>query len=509
MSTAGNMRVTRSGSRARSTGAASTAAPSVAASSRARSRRSRAAAPLPEDDKPAVGNQVTRAYGTEGKSAQAQLLSAQIGMNQAINPIANAVARAQAPETPVANTSDRLPPLDEAPEEREEMPEDREEPPFRFDRRPPSVESYVGQPLPQQSFLSRLFWGPRRDGFNPEGPDRTSNNIVADSIRGRFNGPRREDFRETSWSWSLFLNHAMLTLALLVLIILIYERSRTYLFGFGSESELSKKANVSSPLVSFLQKRVAKIEQHVQELSLNSESADDHQINWFTPGFGAGIDLYLSSPTLSKCDPTWTPAGWPWSMFKSQACPEISLSEPHFAALSAWIDPVDDSWCAPPSDGKLQLTVVLPRTITPTELVVEHAAKDEMPVGFMSSSPREVELWIHVPDDATRKALLQAINHVNPSLLEDSSPQGKTLGARQALPFDYVPVGRWQYDIYANKALQTFPLSLPLSHYGVGTDKVAVRVNSNWGSAKFTCLSRLRLYGDDVSGITEDLDPLA
>lgn len=522
MSTAGSQRVTRSASKARSTGAGSTGAASVGASSRGRSHRAGSAAPLQEDDKPAVGNQVTRAYGTEGKSAQAQLLSAQIGMKQAINPIANAVSNAQALETPTANTSGRLPALSEEPEGSEE----RNQPfvdrmPYIIEQRPHSIASDHSEPPLQQSFFSRLIWAPRRGGFNAEGPHRTSNNIIEDSIHNRVNDPYepqtdvfppepREYRFIYPWSWAVLVRDALLVLMLLVGLLWFYELSRARLFERGNDSEVSENWHVALKSWQLLQYRVGKVEQNVEDLSLGSTSADvtpaKHQVNWFTLGFGAAVDLYLSSPTVSDCDPTWTPDGWPWSMMKSQTCPEVSLSASHIAALSPWTDPVDDSWCAPPSNGKLQITVVLPRTIAPTELVVEHAVMDEMPVGFMGSSPREVEMWIHIPDDQTRAAVREAITLMDPSLLEDSSPQGKTIGA-QALPFDYVPVGRWEYNIHTNQRLQSFALPLSLAHYGASTDRVAVRVNSNWGNVRFTCLSRLRLYGHDASGITEELDP--
>ena len=509
MSTA-NARVTRSASKARSTGAGSTGAASVGASSRGRSRRGGSAAPLAEDDKPAVGNQVTRAYGTEGKSAQAQLLSAQIGMNQAVNPIANAVSKAQAPETPVANTADRLPALPEEAEASEGS--NRSFVPHRphVIQRRPSIDSIQGEPYVQPSVLTS--WVPNRAAYIPEGPNRTSNNIIRDNVQDHGNDfppePREYHFIYP-WSPAVLVRDAVLVLLGLLILIWFYEVNRTRMFGFGDESEYSKSFNMAPEKWRILNYRVTKVEQHVQDLSLDSTSvhaaATKHQVNWFTPGFGTAIDLYLSSPTLSECDPAWTPEGWPWSMFKSQTCPQISLSAPQYAALSPWTDPVDDSWCAPPSNGKLQLAVVVSRTIAPTELVVEHAAMDEMPTGFMGSSPREVELWIHIPDDRTRAAVREAITIMDPSLLEESSPQGKTIGA-QALPFDYVPVGRWEYNIHTNQRLQSFSVPLSLSEYGVSTTNVAVRVNSNWGNVKFTCLSRLRLYGEDTSGITEELD---
>lgn len=522
MSTAGNLRVTRSASKARSTGAASTGAASVGASNVGRSRRAGSAAPLAEDDKPAVGSQVTRAYGTKGKSAQAQLLSAQIGMNQAVNPIANAVSKAQAPETPIHNTSVGLPAVSEEGEGSEHGSQPFiDDIRYSIERRPYSIDSYRSEPPAQQSFFSRFFWGPRRGGFNAEGPNRTSNNVVEESMQRNFNdrdGPQINGFPPGPRdhraiyprSWAALVRDVLLILMLLFALIWYYEASRTSLFNFGEDLEVSKDSSMSSQIIQLIHHRVSKVEQQVQDLSLDSASVDattaKQRVNWFTPGFGTAIDLYLSSPTVSECDPTWTPDGWPWSMFKSQTCPHVSLSAPHYAALSPWNDPVDDSWCAPPSNGKLQLTLALSRTITPTELVIEHATLDEMPVGFMGSSPKEVELWIQISDDNTRAAVREAISLMNPSLLEDSSPQDKAIGD-QALPFDYVPVGRWDYDIHTNQRLQTFLVPLSLGHYGVSTNRVAVRANSNWGNIKYTCLSRLRLYGDDTSGITEKLDP--
>lgn len=547
MSTGAHQRVTRSASKARSTGAASTGAASVGASSRGRSRRVGSAAPLAEDDKPTVGSQVTRAYGTEGKSARAQLLSAQIGVNQAINPIANAVSKAQAPESPTANTSPRLPALPEEPEssrgvsqpvvdhmfstiQRRSSSTDSNQsgppvqPSIDGNQSEPSVQhsfdDHQSEPPAQQSFFSRYFWAPRRGGFNAEGRNRTSNIIIEDSIHSRVNEPDELHFNGFPpqppayrfiypWSPAVLVRDVLLVLIFLIGLLFCYEVKRTPMLGLGNESELSQDFRTASPKIQILHHRVSKVEQRVQDLSFDSISVDattaKHQVNWFTPGFGTGIDLYLSSPTVSECDPTWTPDGWPWSMFKSQNCPQISLSAPQYAALSPWSDPVDDAWCAPPSNGKLQLTVALSRTIAPTELVVEHAAMDEMPVGFMGSSPREVELWIHIPDDRTRAAVREAITIMDPSLLEDSSPQGKTIGD-QALPFDFVPVGRWEYNIWTNQRLQSFLVPLSLVDYGVSTNRVAVRVNSNWGNVKYTCLSRLRLYGEDTSGNTEGLD---
>ena len=541
MSTSANQRVTRSASKARSTGAASTGAASVGAPSVGRSRRGGSAAPasigapsvdrsrrggsaapLAEDDKPAVGNQVTRAYGTEGESAQVQLLSAQIGMNQAVNPIANAVSKAQAPETSNTDTSGRLPALSEEPEA-----SDHANQPF-VDRMPYTIQHHLfpidsiqSEPPAQPSFFSRLFWAPRRGGFNAEGPNRTANDPIAERVQNPVNelNEPRIDFQPGPttyhvvhpWSWAELMKDLLIVCAFLLAVFWIYEGARTPVFGFGNESSFSKdlnESNASSRKFQLFNYRLTKVEKRMENISLNPQPSDatpELQINWFNPGFGTGVDLYLSSPTLSKCDPTWTPNGWPWSLFKTQSCPEVLLSAPQLEALTQWDDPVTDAWCAPPSNGKMQLAVVLPRTIAPTELVIEHAAMKEMPVGFMANSPKEVELWVHIADDTIRAAVLGAVRHLHPSLLEDSSPQNKAIGD-QALPFDYVPVGRWKYNIWTNQRMQTFPVPFSLQSFGVSTDKVAVRVNSNWGNEPHTCVNRLRLHGEDTSGILEKLD---
>lgn len=522
MSTAGTQRVTRAASKARSTGAASTGAASVGASSVGRSRRGGSrrgdpAVPLTEDDKPTVGNQVTRAYGTEGQSAEAQFLSAQIALNQAINPIANAVSKARASETPVADTSARLPALSEEPEPGEHGSQPLIDPtPHSVPRRPYSIDSSPGEPPAQPSF-SRYFWAPRHGGFNSDGRNRTSNDFVANSTQRHVNesnephingfapGPYRIEHPR---SWPLLVRDVVFILMLLFGLLSYYEANRSSIFTSVDGSEVFKGRSVASQKFQLFNYRLTKVEERVDDISLNLQPSDatpELQINWFNPGFGAGIDLYLSSPTLSKCDPTWIPSGWPLSIFKKQSCPEIVLSAPQLEVLTKWDDPVNDAWCAPPSNGKLQLTVVLPRTIATTELVIEHASMNEMPVGSMGSAPKEVELWIHIPDDITRAAVLDAIDHMHPSLLEESSPQNKAIGD-QALPSGYVRVGRWDYDIWTKQRIQTFLVPFSLEGFGVSTNKVAIRINSNWGNQPFTCLNRLRLHGADMSGVVENLE---
>ena len=256
-----------------------------------------------------------------------------------------------------------------------------------------------------------------------------------------------------------------------------------------------------------LKHRLDMVEQHLHDLPTfiaPSDSTPQQQINWFTPGFGAIVDVGLSSPTTTFCDPKW--GAWPWGVMFKRACPQLPISPPHKMVLQSWDDPTLDRWCAPRSGGKLQLAIEVERPILPTELVVEYMSKQASPEGYMSTAPKELELWIRVEDDDVRAKLNQAITRLHPELWENSSPQGKELILSRDLGEKYVPVGRWMYDIYAPSHVQGFKMAAPLLELGVQTTKVAIRVNSNWGNVDYTCINRFRMHGVDVSGYKEYLE---
>ncbi|KAI7595731.1 hypothetical protein KC316_g329, partial [Hortaea werneckii] len=62
----------------------------------------------------------------------------------------------------------------------------------------------------------------------------------------------------------------------------------------------------------------------------------------------------------------------------------------------------------------------------------------------------------------------------------------------------HVCVANGRYEIHGSNWVQSFPLyGDTLQELGFATDKVTVRVNTNWG-ADHTCIYRLRLTGDRV-----------
>ncbi|MCJ1296092.1 hypothetical protein MMC34_007657 [Xylographa carneopallida] len=209
------------------------------------------------------------------------------------------------------------------------------------------------------------------------------------------------------------------------------------------------------------------------------------RVNYFSRGLGATIDPHLTSPTRKL-----TTRSRSWFGLSSY---ELRTPDP-ITALLPWSD-IGDCWCAPPSGGRAQLTVILPHKIVPTDLVIEHIPKTAtLDIG---AAPKDVELWVQIPDVEARARVIDAAVTV-PALAEESLLAARTLpvyGADTALDKSWVRVGRWQYDIHAPSHVQSFAVPVELDHFQLAVDKVSVRVRSNWGSRNYACLYRLRMHG--------------
>ncbi|MCJ1394549.1 hypothetical protein MMC18_007428 [Xylographa bjoerkii] len=209
------------------------------------------------------------------------------------------------------------------------------------------------------------------------------------------------------------------------------------------------------------------------------------RVNYFSRGLGATIDPHLTSPTRKL-----TVRSRSWFGLSSY---ELRTPDP-ITAILPWAD-IGDCWCAPPSGGKAQLTVLLPRKIVPTHLVIEH-----IPQGAtldIGSAPREVELWVQIEDPEARVRVIDAALTV-PTLAEESLLSARTLpvyGAAAALDKTWIRIGRWEYDIFAANHVQSFAVPVELDHFQVAVDKVSVRVRKNWGMKDYTCLYRLKMHG--------------
>ncbi|KAK4696563.1 hypothetical protein P7C71_g1386, partial [Lecanoromycetidae sp. Uapishka_2] len=546
-------RVTRSASRAASEGAPSRATTPARASRQSTPARARATSPAVADDeaksKPVSSNKSNRAYGTAGSVAPMEpaklgsvLGDGDLGVvdeededdlgnhpaasttsSQRLRDERKALEDGLGKQRPASiSSSQRLRDERETLEHetqrrlRDER-DDREQ-----ETRERMVDSLAGIPeitIERPSIFSRLFWAPF--GKRQQAPAiRIANPVpLPDLMQPDAEVvPPRPLFILGQSSLASMVGLLLTTTLLFAFTLFTFEIfygpvlnpllfnpiNHTSIIPTGTVQQL---LHATSHDYDRLNRRIGRIEQQFTKSPVPVDLKPKKQINWFAPGFNAFIDDQLTSPTAAICNKFWSP--WPWGYLFGESCPEEPLSDGPMQALKSWDDAGRDRWCAPKNPfGKLQLTVAIERPITPTELVVEMAAKDAVPVGHVKTYPKEIELWIQVPDDNIRRSISSMIDQSYPDLWRDVSTQGRELAMAQTLDYNYVPVGRWKYNVHINEEVQTFRIPVPLAEYGVTTSKVAVRVNTNWGNDEFTCVNRFVLHGDDASGIREHLEEL-
>ena len=231
-----------------------------------------------------------------------------------------------------------------------------------------------------------------------------------------------------------------------------------------------------------------------------------YDIDWFAKHNDAVIDPNLTSPSHPRtCDKVAWEDLWWFEKYISGGVTRCPVDAPA-QALKSWSD-LGDAYCAPPRRGKVQLVVITPRKISPTKLIIEHFPQRALIT--KGNAPKEIELLVDVPDAGVRESILNAIERYDSGLLYESSPQdSRKLASAQTLPYTYVPIGRWKYNIWDKSNIQAFDIPLDLNEYGLKGQKFALRVNSNWGNYGMTCLYRVRLFGRDVSGFPIESLPM-
>ncbi|KAL9098304.1 MAG: hypothetical protein Q9163_006015 [Psora crenata] len=502
-------RTTRSSSRALSEDAASVGGESIATTRRGRTRRGGTPAKENAIKVPKVTNKPSKAYGAEGKTAYAQQMSATQVLDEAVDPIASAVHGAEEPALSTDTGAGRLPILSEEGEENLHGPGPRDPP------RPPVEDASIIEPTSRFASLGSFFegvtlWAPRVFRFGRQDPEVHIDVDAADFWEqwAVEENRRREEAEARAKTVRVILD----TIKYLVFLLLLLTAVDLYIgpllgpkYDFLRSRPQPSPGHAAVSQGTNVNRRLEKVEKLVQSLvspSYFPKAATKHQINWFAAGNGAIVDPYLSSPVDYHCK-SIKEHTWYSSLFSiTGKCEDVSY--PQGQALRPWTEP-DERWCAPPSRGKLQLTVQIARPVAPTALIIEHMPKDASI--HIGDAPKEIELWVDVPDEEVHSAVSAAIGRENPDLFAESSPQQeRELDQQQALPFTFLPVGRWMYNIYEQEHVQTFQIPFPLQGLSVHATRFAVRVNSNWGDYGPTCIYRIRLHGHDQSGLAEEID---
>lgn len=205
-------------------------------------------------------------------------------------------------------------------------------------------------------------------------------------------------------------------------------------------------------------------------------------INRFSPGHGARIDPYLTSPSASM------PGNWLQKAIRHYVLPKPN---PPITALQRW-DEATECWCAAVAlsynHTKAQITIITGTRIFPERLVVEHIPAQG--TDNIAAAPRDIEIWAETNSTKEAKRFTKAIEETSPWHFED--------GCQNSPGPRFVCIGKGTYDIHMHNHVQTIPMFVDLKQIKLNTDTITVRAKTNWG-ADWTCFYRLRMIGDRLN----------
>ncbi|KAG8168237.1 hypothetical protein KVR01_003926 [Diaporthe batatas] len=241
------------------------------------------------------------------------------------------------------------------------------------------------------------------------------------------------------------------------------------------------------------------------------------QKNYFSTLRGCLIDPHLTSATydwrakrdaVKQDEPK--PRSWSFSDWILGGDPAVfrpgrkftGMSFAPAAALERWHDD-GECWCAAHENGTqiADLSIYTAEVLIPQYLVVEHISRDS--TFDPGSTPKDIEFWVKAPGDSSQRPLDE--------WSKNKWTEPPTIPAMKLQEKGFVKVGEFEFDSGGGKGeTQVFKLPKELEDFGVRTQQVLVRSNSNYGASDHTCFYRLRLFGlkpDGDSNKPEAGDP--
>ena len=429
-----------------------------------------------------ITNRSSGAYGARGKPQSAPKMSALGAANPASQEILSAVHGAQVNAALADNLADTLPP----------PAEDRTLQPLAEEQTANQEQSGQGQgpAAGETTFLDRFDIS----AILPRGttaPRPVQNALPV--LRPEANQTRRAAMTTSSFV-TMMLLFVVVNMVCLLFVPLISP------FGSSVLSSDVMTIKAGSRIIA----RLEKLEKAVHGLSAVAGIPDiTHQVNWFAPANGAVVNPRLSSPVYATCQ---DPKSFSWHERMMGVTRCTPASHMHGQALRPWSEP-DDFFCAAPSGGRLQLGVIVQRPVAPTELIIEHLPRSA--ALHIGSAPKDVELWINLPDPVVRHSVMAALasDADGMDVLDGQSADVPLAG--KALYKDYRRIGRWTYNVWKDHHVQSFQIPIELQDLGVKVTDFAVRVYSNWDAEDRgpVCIYRLRLHGHDMSGTVQQIKP--
>ena len=266
----------------------------------------------------------------------------------------------------------------------------------------------------------------------------------------------------------------------------------------------SKLKNVNQREIKNLNSELGRVQSEIDRLHLEQlkfyvkPESSPTMVNYFSPGNGAIINPYLTSPGYEDLyTSTWN------RIIGTLQRRTKRRSHPPQQALVPWSD-VGNCFCGPQPDGRLQIGVLLGHRIFPQELVVEHVHRNATP--DIGAAPRDIEIWGQIWDRSQLDDFRQ--HHQFNRVEQDSTDRDSELpypeeNAGKALyqtiselDETWVRLGIYRYDIYATQPVQSFRIATDLEHLSIPINSLVFRARNNWGSkTPNTCIYRLKLHG--------------
>ncbi|KAI7788522.1 spindle pole body-associated protein sad1 [Diaporthe eres] len=161
-------------------------------------------------------------------------------------------------------------------------------------------------------------------------------------------------------------------------------------------------------------------------------------------------------------------------------------------ALEKWEED-GECWCGGHKEDThtVDLSIFTAEVVIPQYLVVEHIDRDS--TFDPDSMPKDIEFWIKSPGDSTQRSLIE--------WSKKKWTEPPTVPGVMLMEKGFVKVGQFEFDSGTGKSdTQVFKLPNELVDFGVQTQQVLVRANSNYGASDHTCFYRLRLFGSKPAG---------
>lgn len=223
------------------------------------------------------------------------------------------------------------------------------------------------------------------------------------------------------------------------------------------------------------------LETLVNANELHNLRAAMRSVNYFSPGNGAVVVPFLTSPTINAND------AWLQRLYR-KIVTTLPTPNPPMIALLPWTEGTQ-CWCASPakdSRGNAQITVRAGRKMYPEQVVIEHVpAQGTLNI---AAAPRNLEFWAQAPSVEQAEALKALISSDLPAIDEYQC-------VGEAPASDFVCIGKGKYNIHGNNWVQSYPMFVDMQALGFGTEIVAIKAVTNWGTDA-TCFYRVRLVGD-------------